>query len=105
MIREIEPGWWKGEFILIEDKGNLSTGSKTRVFKVTSNGQLLGNVKWCGPWRKYAFYTNNIILDEGCMVDLISFMTERSAEHKEGWKKQSIIDWELVKSFEEKNDF
>ena len=104
MITEFEPGWYKGEYILFQDKGYYSKGAKTRVYEVTSSGQLLGHIKWSAPWRKYAFYTNNIIIEEGCMADLSEFLSARTGEQRVGWKKQSIVDWDLVKSFEEKNE-
>lgn len=104
MIKEFEPGWWKGGHILFEDKGYFSPGAKTRVYRVSHAGQLLGHIKWSRPWRKYAFYTNNIILEEGCMADISEFLKERTDEQREGWKKHSIVDWNLVKSFEEKNE-
>jgi hypothetical protein len=102
MINEFEPGWFKGSYILVEDQGPVSKGARTKVFRVTAAGQLLGHVKWQKFWRKYAFYTNNIILEEECMADLSEFLKMKTAEQREDWKmKKSIVDWELVKSFED----
>src|SRR5580658_6331559 len=100
MIEEFQPGWFKGSFLLLEDRGRVNTGSKTRVYRVTAGGSLLGTVQWCSKWRKYAFYTNNVILEETCLRDLADFCQSRTEEQRAGWKSKSIVDWELVKSWE-----
>jgi hypothetical protein len=100
MLKEINPGFWKGEYIFIEDRGPISPKAKTRSYDVTSkSGQLLGYVKWMLYWRKYAFYTTNVILEEECMSDISQFIKDRTAEQRLDWKKKSIVDYNLVESW------
>jgi len=65
----------------------LDPKPKTKVFEVRNklSGTTLGYVKWYGPWRKYIFQTELLILifDSGCLADLKSFIDELMAERKE----------------------
>lgn len=101
MLKEIETGvYWRGEYLSFEDKGPVSIGAKTRVFKVSSNGGFLGYVKWMARWRKYAFFAADCILDDACIDELSQFMKDRNTEQKEGWRTRSIVDWEKVKEYD-----
>lgn len=97
MLKELESGWWKGEYILIHDQGPLSATAKTRVYHITSKtGQFLGHIKWMAFWRKYAFFTNNVILEEDCMSDISEFLKMKTTDQRTGWKKKTVVDWDLV---------
>ena len=98
---EFEPGWWKGKYVIVEDRGPVSKGAKTRVYRITSKGQVLGHVKWVPFWRKYALFTHNAILENECMDDISQFIQERTKERKDTWKYlKSIVDWDLVAQWE-----
>lgn len=49
---------------------------KTQVFDVRANnsGDLLGQIKWHSHWRQYCFFSNEIILSKGCMIDINNFI-------------------------------
>jgi hypothetical protein len=96
MLKKLDYEYWKGEYVYFHDEGLLSPGSKTRVYKVEAGGQALGYIKWMNRWRKYAFFTNNIILDDKCMADLSEFLIMVTEEQRSDWKQQSIVDWDLV---------
>ena len=98
MIEETQPGYWKGKYLSFEDKGKATPKAKTRLYQVSGRGDLLGMVKWMVYWRKYAFFTNNIVLDDSCMAELIEFIKARTEEQRIDWKKQSIVDWDLYNS-------
>ena len=58
---------------------------KTRIFMVnsTESGDLLGQVRWYAPWRKYCFYpTQGTIFEQVCMRDLSDFIETKTKEHK-----------------------
>lgn len=63
-----------------------STG-KTQIWQVVTNegNTLLGQIKWFGNWRKYAFYPENFtVFESTCLTDITKFldglMLERRAE-------------------------
>jgi hypothetical protein len=83
VLKKIDDQWFKGTFMWIKDEGKLNPGSVTKRFSVTTNdGQHLGFVRWMTPWRKYSFFTNEIVLEETCMSELVEFLTQLNAEHK-----------------------
>ncbi len=58
---------------------------KTNVWQVraTASGLPLGNIKWYGGWKKYAFYPETgCIFEEDCMRDIIEFIVKETKEHK-----------------------
>jgi hypothetical protein len=104
MLELIKPGYWKGEYIIIQDRGPISFKAKTRLYEVAAKtGQKLGHIKWMKFWRKYAFFTNNVILEEDCMADLSQFLRERTEHQKQKWKKISIVDWDKVEEYDSKS--
>jgi hypothetical protein len=104
MLIEKGPDWWEGDNIYFHDKGPLAKGSKTRLYQVTTKtGQFLGHVKWMAWWRKYAFFTNNVILEEDCMSDLSQFIRERTDERRKNWKTKGEVDWDKVKEYDQNN--
>ncbi len=61
------------EFALIELK------PKTKVIKVMSrlHGNTLGNIKWYGAWRQYAFFPgSDTLYNVECLNDIISYIKE-----------------------------
>lgn len=58
-------------FVLIEQK------KKTGVYECKNNncGDVLGIVKWHGPWRQYCFFpTGPAVYSTGCLSDINDFM-------------------------------
>jgi hypothetical protein len=101
MLKQRDETWWEGDYILIRDDGGVGR-KKTKVWPVFSKSQeLLGEIRWFGPWRRYVFSTREILLEEKCMADLSEFIIARTAEHKAGWKKKSVVDWDRVKAYDE----
>lgn len=49
---------------------------KTGRFRVyTNHADLLGIVKWHGPWRQYAFFPEpGTVWSAGCLSDIVDFL-------------------------------
>lgn len=65
-------------------EGKPSASGKTLVWDVaTTDGALLGVVKWHGPWRKYTFHpAYDTLFEEDCLREIAQFAEARTAEHK-----------------------
>ena len=49
----------------------------------------LGEIKWRGPWRKYAFFPERDTLYEAdCLRDIAQFCEDRTKEHKEAKRNE-----------------
>jgi len=66
-------------FVMAEQK------TKTQVWHIISKkwGNVLGVIRWYGPWRQYVFYPEkDTIWNKDCLDDVKNFlqdlMTERS---------------------------
>lgn len=49
---------------------------KTAVYRVESkDGDVLGTVKWCAPWRQYCYFpVSEIIMARSCLKELCDFI-------------------------------
>lgn len=58
----------------------LSKSGRTIVAKIISRrtDQVLGEIKWHGPWRQYGFYPGNIttVWNRTCMDEVHGVITE-----------------------------
>jgi len=76
------------KWIKIMEIGTSKTG-KTKIFEVVTNEekmQILGYIKWDGPWRKYTFQpTPDTKFEETCMRDIADFIQEQTKQHKKQW--------------------
>jgi hypothetical protein len=63
---------------------------KTTTWAVSnsSNGSFLGHVAWYGPWRKYAYFPDEVVLEETCMREIADFAVERTKEVRSTWKRK-----------------
>jgi hypothetical protein len=63
--------------------------TKTKVFEVINRqyGDLLGHVRWYGPWHKYCFIIDipGLVFDSGCLADIQDFIDKLMAE----WKNEN----------------
>ena len=67
----------------------LKPKPKTKVFAVKNKlyEDILGYVKWYGPWRKYCFFPHpvpGLVFDAGCLEDIQKFINEQMLERREG---------------------
>lgn len=57
-------------------------------------GDVLGVIKWYGPWRKYSFFPHpNTIFETDCLKDIVSFITELMFARKvaaQGQKQKAL---------------
>jgi len=59
-------------FIEVETKGKTSRWECLSK----SSQDVLGEVKWYGPWRQYCFFPKNAIFNKGCLEDINDFITQ-----------------------------
>lgn len=73
------------EFVEFEDSGLSATG-KTRIWTVLGPaGKLdwLGEVRWFGRWRCYAFFPiAGTVYEQKCLYRIATFCEDRTREHK-----------------------
>ena len=61
------------------------TQKKTKTYWVNpkEGSGSLGQIKWYGPWRCYAFYPfPNCVFEKTCLKDIISFIENLMLERK-----------------------
>lgn len=59
---------------------------KTRRWGIRSknHGDLLGWVRWYGPWRQYVFMPcEATVYNDGCLGSIRAFLVEANAEHRQ----------------------
>lgn len=77
------PLMWTGTWIEIHFVADSPTG-KTYVWEVTNDGIVLGQIRWFGRWRKYAFFPQrDTVFEEVCLRDLAMFCSARTADHRD----------------------
>ncbi len=58
---------------------------KTAIYDVIAKdgGHLLGQVRWFGRWRCYAFYPSpDCVFERTCLQDIIAFIIELMTKRK-----------------------
>ena len=61
-----------------------SESGKTKIWTVfnTTTYEHIGNIRWAGNFRKYAFYPNNdTMYDSNCLQDISEFLEKATKEH------------------------
>lgn len=68
-----------GEWIKFVFMGHTASG-KTGMWTITDVGDnVLGKIKWHGPWRKYCFYPDpDTIWEENCLDTVATFIKEQT---------------------------
>lgn len=77
MLNEKEGTWIR--FVLVEQK------PKTQIWHVLTKGDVytLGDIKWLGKWRRYAFYpASDTIYESTCLIEISEFLAELMRERK-----------------------
>lgn len=78
---------------LLESKSSKT--SHWRVISKVDKGHiaiLLGDVRWFGRWRKYAFFPNsgnNLVFEETCLTDIADFIQLATKLHRQAKKTKS----------------
>jgi hypothetical protein len=75
-----------GSWIDFKHLGASDSG-KTQIWEVVTTvdggATALGQIRWHGPWRKYAFFAYpNTLFETNCLRDLIAFIDKQMAERK-----------------------
>ena len=78
---------YEGGYIVFHPDGH--TG-KTVIYKVVSDTSVLGEIRWYGPWRCYAFYPEmETVYEKKCLRDIADFCELLTTEHKAKKNEQS----------------
>lgn len=78
-----------GKYLKVEQWLDIP-GHKTHQWKVISarSGDMLGAVRWYGPWRQYTFQPESLTtFNRECLNDIIKFLDQVNAEHRAHGKK------------------
>jgi hypothetical protein len=72
------------EYLQFEQDLEYSKSHKTQYWTVYSkrHGDMLGDIKWYGPWRQYVFEPYNALFNTSCLNDVIAFINRLSIERK-----------------------
>lgn len=66
-----------------------SKSGKTKMWEVYSSkdgdsGVWLGDIRWTGRWRRYAFYPgSDMMFEHGCLRDLADFCEQQTKVHRQ----------------------
>ena len=67
-----------------------SESGKTRIWKVLSNDDdSLGEVRWYGRWRKYAFHPEIFtVYEQDCLRKIADFCENESKKLRKSWGRK-----------------
>jgi len=68
----------------------LSPSGKTKIFKVLAADNLpLGEIRWYGQWRKYAFFPlGGTLWEQDCLRKVADFCERQSKQIRQDWAKR-----------------
>jgi len=71
-------------------KPKKSASGKTKVWRVVSNADdSLGEIRWFGRWRKYAFYPEIFtVYEQDCLRKIADFCESESKKLRQTWRKK-----------------
>ena len=69
-----------------------SASGKTQVWKVLSNDDdSLGEIRWYGRWRKYAFHPEIFtIYEQDCLRKIADFCEDQSRKLRQKWHQRRV---------------
>lgn len=60
------------------------------IFTKTGDQTVLGEIKWYGPWRQFAFFPQpNCLFEKTCLQDITDFLKKLMEDRKLA-KKQNV---------------
>lgn len=74
----------KLKWIMIDFAGTSPSG-KTNIYSVGNQetGHRIGDIRWHGPWRKYAFFpAPGCLFEEDCLRDIAQFLEDATHDHR-----------------------
>jgi hypothetical protein len=76
----------KGKYIQFVDAGYSASG-KTKIWDVATiedQEDLLGEIRWFGSWRCYAFYPyDKTVFEKTCLRDIANFCEKQTLKKRE----------------------
>jgi hypothetical protein len=78
-----------GSWIYFEPIGTSESGKTTKhMVRNSDSHYYLGEIKWFGPWRRYAFFPiSERVFEEDCLRDIADFCTKLTA----GQRRKSLV--------------
>lgn len=72
------------EYLVFDE---LRVETKTRQWTVSSlrHGDILGHIRWHGPWRQFVLVSHDAIFNKGCLKDIENFLAD------------AYVDWQRSK--------
>lgn len=76
-------------YLIFKDYGH-SQSCKTKRFAVQNKSdQILGFIRWHGPWRQYVFFTlDETLFNPDCLREIAGFLEKITGDHKNGRHNQ-----------------
>lgn len=65
---------------------------KTRLWVVRSRrwADVLGYIRWHGPWRQYVLSTSGALFNRGCLADVDKFLEDAQKDWRERKKAGTV---------------
>lgn len=74
----------KYKFLLFEKADKQPTRTQVWECKNAKSGNVLGLVKWYGPWRQYCYFpVVQAVYSDGCLNDITHFIGQLKGERRE----------------------
>lgn len=73
------------KWLIFELYPYVKRGQKTSVYHIRTRegGEALGEIRWWGRWRKYAFFpAHGTLYEPTCLRDIATFIDDLMAERK-----------------------
>jgi len=75
----------ENEYIIFEERSSQTGVTKIIDLIAIQSKIKLGEIKWFGAWRKYAFFPNeNTIYDKACLETITSKLNQLMEDRKNG---------------------
>lgn len=87
MLTIVSGSWAQGDWVAFHELGTI-VGGVTKLYSVMQGGERLGEVRWFGRWRKYAFFPlPGTLYEENCMRDIADFCVHATKLHRQQRKE------------------
>ncbi len=72
-----------------------SKSGKTRIWRVLADAHIempcsIGEIRWYGAWRRYAFFPGrDTLFEQDCLRKIADFCEKQSRKLRQKWKKRN----------------
>lgn len=75
------------EYLVFDDVSNPAHKTKSWVVSSKRSGDVLGHIRWHGPWRQYVIVFHDAIFNRGCLADVDKFL----ADAMQNWRDNKAV--------------